>query len=141
MDNRSKLNNKEIVKFYNFLMDYESIIKKNPNDYDVENDSVTDVINSHNIYLGSFKKVDKENAAKSSNYILFSQGSCKNASKKAYHLMRHIRNAFAHGRIKKTSKGIKMEDKDKTLTMIGLITRDALFELLSALQIPSLKQP
>ncbi len=122
------LNKEDKVKLFNYLTHFEKNIKNNRGHYDLSNNQLQTFINENDISFCSHKAkgIDtKEHNA----YFQYEY----QAANKAHDLMRHIRNAIAHGNITKkdgyfwltdyTTKGTKTLDaKIKTDVFWNFLT-------------------
>ena len=123
------------AKMFDYLKDYQDNIKQNFGKYDYCNKIFQKFISQNDIYLGRLNKVCKSKASKHQNYILFEQDKPKNKSNDCiHHLLRHLRNAVAHGRIKKVGSMFIIEDTTKNgnnSTMCGKIDYKLFFDLIN----------
>ncbi len=109
-NNRNKLSEKDVCKLYAFLCEYEKDIKQNAGHYHTQDSSVKTFLSDNRIFIGSIA----QKSAKQ-NYIRYDLRSGKTVSLDdvGHHILRHIRNAIAHGMIVKT-KGSYFEFSDMT---------------------------
>lgn len=123
---------KDKAKMFDYLKDYQDYIKPNFGNYDYLDQEFHKFISTNDIYLGSCSKKCKKKASKHQYFILFEQTKPKNKDNDViHHLLRHIRNAIAHGRIKREDNIFQLEDyNDNHKTMSGKIDRRLLFDLI-----------
>ena len=96
------ISQKDKAKMFDYLKDYQDYIKLNFGNYDYLNQEFHKFISTNDIYLGSCSKKCKAKASKHQYFILFEQNKPRNNDNDViHHLLRHIRNAIAHGRIKR----------------------------------------
>ncbi len=124
----TKLNQEEKVKCYEFILQYESEIKHNYGNYNWD----SPVINNYCNRLTINKKT-KRGEQKSHYYFWFDTNKKGNINDFAHHFLRHIRNAMAHGNIKKEKKMIKVSDynTNQKETMKGQLPASHFFEFLN----------
>ncbi|WP_308395915.1 hypothetical protein [Prevotella sp.] len=127
------ISQKDKAKMFDFLKDYQDNIKPNFGNYDYLNQEFQKFISTNDIYLGSFSKKCKAKASKHQYFILFEQNKPRNNDNDViHHLLRHIRNAIAHGRIKREDNIFQLKDyNNHHKTMSGKIDRMLLFDLIS----------
>lgn len=129
----------DISNLYSFLCFYEQEIKKYPGSFDITKKTIDKFINKQDIYLDTCNKKKLAKAKKHKYYFLYDQQKNSKASKndKAHHLLRHIRNSIAHGRVKisiKDKKTYEMTDfNGYRNTMYGLISLPVLYQLITIL--------
>lgn len=130
--NINNLSKDDIVKFYNFVCFYELEIKQNYGKYDFQN-----------TYFQKFcadNQIAPKNRKSKLPYKFGFEARQRKDTKVndyAHHLLRHIRNAFAHGLITKSGKIYFFKDfakSDKnTITMDGNIRCDLFWSFLDML--------
>ena len=123
------INQQEKIRLFDYLTRFEKKIKNNPGHYDLSNNQLQTFINENDIAFCSYQakgiKAKEHNA-----YFQYEY----QAANKAHDLMRHIRNAIAHGNITKkdgyfwltdyTTKGTKTLDaKIKTNVFWNFLTK------------------
>lgn len=122
------------AKMFDYLKDYQDNIKQNFGNYDYDNKIFQKFISTNDIYLGRLNNICKSEASKHQYYILFEQDKPKNKSNDSlHHLLRHLRNAVAHGKIKKVGSTFLLEDTTKNgkkNTMSGKIDYKLFFDLI-----------
>lgn len=123
------------ARMFDYLKEYQDNIKDNFGKYNFADVKLQKFLSLHDIYIDRFNKKCKNNASKHKYYILFEQKKPKNKQNDvAHHLLRHLRNAIAHGRIKKKGKDVfQLEDKStdgKNITMSGEIDYKLFFDLI-----------
>ena len=127
----------EICLLYKFVCEYEENIKDYPRSFDISTKELERLIRDNDLYLDTYAQKNFSKAYKHSSHILFEQYVRSKVSKddKAHHLMRHIRNAIAHGNIKRLSGDlISLKDHNgKRYTMDGKISIKLLFQLIESL--------
>lgn len=109
-NNRNKLNKEDVCRLYAFLCEYEADIKQQAGHYHIQDNSVKACLSKNDIFIGALaKKTSKQN------YICYDSRSGRNASLDdvGHHILRHIRNAIAHGLIVK-EKGSYFKFSDKS---------------------------
>lgn len=125
--NINNLSKEEINSFYDFVCDYELNIKNKYGNYNLNDTKLIAFCATNHIAL-------KNKRSKLPYLFWFSTHQDKRTkiNDKAHHLMRHIRNAFAHGLIKKEGKnynrGIQMyrfpnSDVQKSVIFEGIKKR------------------
>ena len=116
--NINNLSKEEINSFYDFVCDYELNIKNKYGNYNLNDTKLIAFCATNHIAL-------KNKRSKLPYLFWFSTHQDKRTkiNDKAHHLMRHIRNAFAHGLIKKEGKNFTFQDYSTigTQTMGGHI--------------------
>lgn len=127
------ISQKDKAKMFDYLKDYQDNIKPNFCNYDYLNQEFHKFISTNDIYLGSCSKKCKAKASKHQYFILFEQNKPRNNDNDViHHLLRHIRNAIAHGRIKREDNIFQLKDyNNHHKTMSGKIDRMLLFDLIS----------
>ena len=90
------ISKKEKVQLFDYLNHYENNVKMNHGHYDLNNNQLQAFINANDITFCSHKSIGT-NAKKHAAYFRYQYTS----TDKAHDLMRHIRNAIAHGNIEK----------------------------------------
>lgn len=127
----------EICRLYQFVCTYEYDIKEYPTHFDITSKDIEKLKKECDLYFDTLAKKNFSKAYKYSYYILYEQNKRSKASKddKAHHLMRHIRNSIAHGRIKKNPGDILIiKDCNNTKdTMEGKISVKLLYRLIDVL--------
>lgn len=123
------INQQEKIRLFDYLTRFEKKIKNNRGHYDLSNNQLQTFINENDIAFCSYQakgiKAKEHNA-----YFQYEY----QAANKAHDLMRHIRNAIAHGNITKkdgyfwltdyTTKGTKTLDaKIKTNVFWNFLTK------------------
>lgn len=130
--------NEDKVKCFDFLSEFENTIKHQFGLYNINDDHLRSFLNENKIFLGRTNKADRAKALKYRYYIVFEQTKpCKVNNDVVHHLLRHIRNAIAHGHIIKKGKNkFYIEDMKETgsLTMEGNIAKNEFFLLLKQLK-------
>lgn len=109
------INNKEKVKLFDYLTLFEHEIKNNHGHYDLNDNQLQTFINENDIAFCSYQA----KGTKTKEHKAYFQYKYTTTNK-AYDLMRHIRNAIAHGNVIKkdgyfwltdyTNKGTKTLD-------------------------------
>lgn len=131
------LTKEEICQLYQFVCDYEENIKLYPTQFDITTKEIEKLKKECDLFFDTLAKKNFPKAYKHSYYILYEQNKNSKASKddKAHHLMRHIRNSIAHGRIKKNAGDILVlkDRNDIKDTMEGKISSKLLFRLIDVL--------
>lgn len=135
MNNHSinKLSNEDIKKAYQFLYYYEKDIGSKYGTFDFDNQKIISFCQENKIS----RKV-KRNTKPTENYFWFDTIKIKGAQKNdyAHNLLRHIRNAIAHGNFKKVRSKkpfyiLEDYNKNKGLTMYGKINADFFWKYLN----------
>ena len=126
------------VKCFDFLSEFENTIKQNFGLYNINDKHLCRFLDDNKIFLGKINKKDNAKALKSKYYIVFEKTKQrKKDNDVAHHLLRHIRNAIAHGHIIKGGKNkfcIKDIKESGNLTMKGNIGKREFFLLLDQLK-------
>lgn len=137
MTNNNKLSKDDIKHLYGYLCLYESELKVKAGSFNMEDDALYSFLKERNIYIGAQSKKDKKKANSSRNFILYCQRKNNiSGTDKVHHLLRHIRNAIAHGLITKGHNQIMtMTDKSTfgNETMQGKINAEDFYALLNLL--------
>ena len=95
------------AKMFDYLKDYQDNIKQNFGKYNYDNRNFQKFLSVNDIYLGRLNQKCKGKVSKHQYYILFEQNKPRNKENDViHHLLRHLRNAIAHGRIRKKGKNI-----------------------------------
>lgn len=129
----TKLSDKEKLFWADLLLYYEQEVNPNPKGFNIRNKELSEFIKTNSIELNTTNKEEltglKEETRKNVFRFTCSGNACAN-------FLRHLRNAFAHGRIEKDEKGdYKLSDKNGTsLTMIGYIKPKLLVELVEKMK-------
>ena len=123
------------AKMFDYLKDYQDNIKPNFGKYNLVDKKLQKFLSENDIYIGRLNQKCKGKAINHQYHILYEQNKPKNkVNDEVHHLLRHLRNAIAHGRIRK--KGSKLfQFSDETpdgngVTMIGEIDYKLFFELI-----------
>lgn len=123
------------AKMFDYLKDYQDNIKPNFGKYNLVDKKLQKFLSVNDIYIGRLNQKCKGKAINHQYHILYEQNKPKNkVNDEVHHLLRHLRNAMAHGRIRK--KGSKLfQFSDETpdgngVTMIGEIDYKLFFELI-----------
>ena len=125
------ISKKEKVQLFDYLNHYEETIKANHGHYDLNNNQLQAFINSNDITFCSHKSIGT-NAKKHAAYFRYQYTS----TDKAHDLMRHIRNAIAHGNIKKQQGYFWLTDYNSngTKTLDAKIKTDVFWNFLNELE-------
>ncbi len=123
------------AKMFDYLKDYQDNIKQNFGKYNYDNRNFQKFLSVNDIYLGRLNQKCKGKVSKHQYYILFEQNKPRNKENDViHHLLRHLRNAIAHGRIRKKGKNIfQLNDKTpdgQNLTMFGELDYKLFFDLI-----------
>ena len=123
------------AKMFDYLNYYQDNIKPNFGKYNLVDKKLQKFLSVNDIYIGRLNQKCKGKAINHQYHILYEQNKPKNkVNDEVHHLLRHLRNAIAHGRIRK--KGSKLfQFSDETpdgngVTMIGEIDYKLFFELI-----------
>lgn len=131
------ISERDKVKICNYIWEYEKSLSQTFGFHDVNNKKLKRFLSSCDIFLGRIRKKDINKAYKHSFYILYEQNKPYNRpNDEVHHLLRHIRNCFAHGHIVK--QGIDKfhisDYKEQKKTMEGIINYKDLFTLIECLK-------
>ena len=123
------------AKMFDYLKDYQDNIKPNFGKYNLVDKKLQKFLSVNDIYIGRLNQKCKGKAINHQYHILYEQNKPKNkVNDEVHHLLRHLRNAIAHGRIrKKGSKLFQFSDETpdgNSVTMIGEIDYKLFFELI-----------
>lgn len=132
------------VIFYDYICRYEEELSKGFGCFDWSNENLRHFIEEHRLVVGPDGKSNRKKIQMGREFILFDN---KKPDKKelkgmsndtAHNLLRHIRNAMAHGLICKNSKNdkfllLKDYNSAKNVSMEGKITLDNLVKLINLL--------
>lgn len=125
------INNKEKVKLFDYLTLFEHEIKNNHGHYDLNDNQLQTFINENDIAFCSYQakgiKAKEHNA-----YFQYEY----QAANKAHDLMRHIRNAIAHGNVIKKDGYFWLTDYTTkgTKTLEAKIPTDIFWDFLTELE-------
>lgn len=127
------------AKMFDYLGEYENVIKKKRGQFDYNNKNLQNFLFANDIYLGRLNQTCKKEAAKHNYSILFEQTKPQNKTNDiVHHLLRHLRNSIAHGRITKkgnTTYLLKdMSTDGRTVKMTGEIDSKLFFKLIDFLK-------
>lgn len=129
----NKLSENDIKKAYRFIYVFEKEIHEKYGTFDFENEEIKRFCLEYRI-----KKKEKRNTKSTDNFFWFDTIKIKGAQNNdfAHNLLRHIRNAMAHGNFKKgrSKKAFyTLEDynKNKEKTMYGKINADLFWKYLN----------
>lgn len=124
----NKLSENDIKKAYQFIYVFEKEIHSRYGTFDFENQALLRFCQEYQI-----KKKEKRNTKSTDNYFWFNTVKPKDAPNNdyAHNLLRHIRNAFAHGGLIKEKNVFVIEDKYQgKITAYGRINHKLLFLLI-----------
>ena len=127
----NNLQNKHIVAFYEFLCEYEKNIKNEYGSFDFKNQQFQRFCTTN--------KIDPKNKKSSlPNKFWFTsrQDPKTKVNDVAHHLLRHIRNAFAHGLVRRKGKYIILEDYNRNgnQSMCGKIHESLIWQFIETLK-------
>lgn len=131
----NRISEADKAKMFDYLKEYQDNIKMNFGKYNLANKKLQKFLSVNDIYLGRLNKKSKSTVINHQYYILYEQTKPKNkVNDEVHHLLRHLRNAIAHGRIKKKgSKVFQLYDKSidgNSITMTGEIDYKLFFDLM-----------
>jgi len=121
------------AKMFDYLKDYQDNIKTNFGKYNLSDKRLQKFLSVNDIYLGRLNQKCKDKASKHQYYILFEQNKPRNKENDVvHHLLRHLRNAIAHGRISKKGKNLyRLSDKkEENTTMFSELNYKLFFDLI-----------
>lgn len=128
-----ELSDEEKLFWADLLLYYEQKVKPNTTGFSIRNKELSEFIKINGIEL-NIKKTEemaglKEETRKNAFHFTCIENVCAD-------FLRHMRNAFAHGRIEKDRKGdYKLTDKKgSVLTMIGYVESKLLMELVKKMK-------
>ena len=127
MIERNTLADNEILYFYKLLFKYEKIISKDPKGF--RYNKIKKFLKTHSINLDYTSPVTEHT---DKNKVVFTQYTSVCAC-----FIRHIRNAFAHGLIRKERNVYTIIDYDKKRkkqTMYGRINKELLPKLIEEME-------
>lgn len=135
----NKISEADKAQMFDYLKDYQDNIKPNFGKYNLKDKNLQKFLSVNDIYLGRMNKKCEAKAIKHQYSILYEQDKPKKQDNdEVHHLLRHIRNSIAHGRICKKGKSMfKLMDKSpnrEKLTMFGEIDYKLFFDLISLLK-------
>lgn len=125
------INQQEKIRLFDYLTRFEKKIKNNRGHYDLSNNQLQTFINENDIAFCSYQakgiKAKEHNA-----YFQYEY----QAANKAHDLMRHIRNAIAHGNITKKDGYFWLTDYTTkgTKTLEAKIPTDIFWDFLTELE-------
>lgn len=130
------LSNQDKAYFFDFLGYFESVkkdVKNKTKNFHFKDSNVQNFLTQNRIYVGTFS-THSNNKYKESGYRRF----LKMETVSGYEIMRHIRNAIAHGNIQYASNNVlKISDYAPlklNLTMKACIRRDLLISLIDEIK-------
>lgn len=125
------INQQEKIRLFDYLTRFEKKIKNNRGHYDLSNNQLQTFINENDIAFCSYQakgtKTKEHNA-----YFQYEY----QAANKAHDLMRHIRNAIAHGNITKKDGYFWLKDYSNkgTKTLDAKIKTNVFWNFLTELE-------
>lgn len=127
------------ARMFDYLREYQYTIKMHFGKFNYNNKNLQNFLSANDIYLGRLNQTCKKEAVKHNHSILFEQTKPHNkANDIVHHLLRHLRNSIAHGRIsKKGNSTFLLEDKStdgRTVKMTGKIDSTLFFKLIDFLK-------
>ena len=127
------------AKMFDYLREYQDTIKSHFGKFNYNNKNLQNFLSANDIYLGRLNQTCKNEAVKHNHSILFEQTKPHNQSNDiVHHLLRHLRNSIAHGRVsKKGNTTYLLEDKsadENTVKMMGEIDSKLFFKLIDFLK-------
>lgn len=140
--NKNKLSKDNVALFYKYLCDYEYEYKNAYGKFNIEDDAFVKYCKDNGIQPKGNKNMRNVKGDIHGGYFWFTSHQIKtqnNENDKAHHLLRHIRNAFAHGLVTNDKKYFHFKDyhmsRKKTLepTMGGYIKKDLFWSFLDVL--------
>ena len=105
--NINNLSQDDICKFYEFVCQYELEVKYHFGDYNFDANVLRQFCINNNIVFG------KRKASPYRFVFEANKPKDKQQNDKAHHLLRHIRNAFCHGLVRKEGKLFILTDRNK----------------------------
>lgn len=125
------LKNKNKLFLFDFLKYYE-YVKNEPNRFDFKNYQFQKFLQENKIFIGSFSKKSEQDFKKLRFNRFIRIKRCPNNA--AHAILRHVRNAVAHGHIQFVRTNIlKLEDynsKTQEITMKATMHQDILISLI-----------
>ena len=136
----NKLSESNRAKLYDFLCLFERKIFSLFGDFDIDSPKLQKFLDEKSILLGRLNKSDAKKKSQFKYFVLYDDDKPKGYNEKkndsVHNLLRHIRNAIAHGLVVAENRQ-KLSIKDKTkygrLTLEGKIPNRLFYELLEAL--------
>lgn len=136
-----KLSDSNKVKFYNFIVDYETYISNNFGHYNINEPAIVEFCEKHKILLGSDCKTNDKRIAQYKFYILWDDrrpAKYKNSigNDTAHNLLRHIRNSMAHGNVSSENRqkfNLADYNSENRQTMRGKISCNLFFDLMNVI--------
>ena len=130
MRNKNNLSKEDIFNFYNYVCAYEENIKADYGRFHFDDPNFTTFCKQNNIN-------PKKKLKNPSNNFWFKSFPKRGINDMAHHLLRHIRNAFAHGLITKKKDTFYFKDfstsEKQTQTMGGQMRCDLFWSFLEEL--------
>ncbi len=125
------LSKKEKIQLYDYLVHFEDNIKGNQGHYDFNDNQLQSFINSNDIEFCSHKSKGTH-TKKHDAYFQYEYANLD----RAHDLMRHIRNAIAHGNIVKSQGCFWLKDYNNfgTKTLDAKIKIDIFWDFLNELE-------
>lgn len=138
----NKLSDRNKVLFYDYMVEYEIYIAQEFGHYNNKSQSVIDFCDKNKILIGSSCKTNMEQRFQYKHYILWDDKkpekfSAIKGNDSAHNLLRHIRNAMAHGNIVgENRQKLSLSDFNESgrQTMIGNISMAMFYKLLDIIK-------
>ena len=131
------LKNKNKLILFDFLKYYEDV-KNEVNRFNFKDYQLQKFLQENKIFVGSFSKRSEKEFKKSKFNRFIRIYRCPTNANAAHAILRHVRNAVAHGRIQYARTNIlKLEDynsKNKIITMKATISQDILISLIEEIK-------
>lgn len=136
-----KISDSNKVKFYNYIVEYETHISDNFGHYNINEPAIVSFCENHKILLGSDCKSNDKRIAQYKFYILWDDrkpDKYRNyiGNDSAHNLLRHIRNSMAHGNVSSENRqkfNLADYNSEKRQTMRGKISSNLFFDLLDVI--------
>ena len=124
------LQSAEIRQMYDLLYKYERKLR-----IETQKDSITiagldSLLQTNDIFIGTVTNINEQTGKAHNGYILFMQA---NAINRDYHLIRHIRNAFAHGFVELNKQTGRISFKDGKKKIKSELPRQVIIPLFQKL--------
>lgn len=138
----NKLSDRNKILFYDFIVEYDAIISKNFGIYNIAHSTIDQLCEKNKILIGSLCKSNIEKKFQYKHYILWENKKPEKFKRfkrndAAHNLLRHIRNAMAHGRIiSENRQKFSLSDVNENgrITMDGRISMQLFYNLIDAIQ-------
>ena len=124
------LSSKEIRKMYNLLYRFEHVLHRVMDKTQIMVESLPKFQEDNDIYIDTINKENELEGKKHRGFFLYRQAK---SEEKAYRLISHLRNAFAHGFVELNKKTVCVSFKDGDRKIKGELPRELVVPLIELL--------